>query len=200
MDTHKNYLLNHINQYIQLDTLEIDLLTNAITAKNIKKNDFLLRAGRICTHHYFITSGCVKKYYTSTEGKERIFEFSTEHEWIGDLNSCWQQKPSIFDIKAIENVEVILLERTKLLHLFSKIPKLESYFRMIGDELIAKQERRIKQSLACSAAERYDDFISDYPGMEQRLSQKEIAAFIGISPEFLSTLRNKKNSRSLNVD
>lgn len=60
--------------------------------------------------------------------------------------------------------------------------------------MLYKKERRIKQSLSCSVKERYNDFLSDYPKIELRLSQRQIASYLGVSPEFLSSLRNKKET------
>ena len=187
-----NSILNNVQQYIQLDEKEIDVLISLLSEKKIKKKEFILYSGSVCLNNHFVIKGCLKKYYINTEGKERIFEFGIENQWITDHNSFWKQTPSSFSIEAIEDTDIIQLKRSNIEPLLNQIPKFERYFRLVGNNLIFKSERRIKQILSCSANERYIDFLQDYPNIEQRLSQRQIASYLGVSPEFLSSLRNKK--------
>ena len=187
-----NSILKNVQQYIQLNEQEADFFISLLSFKKIKRKEFILNSGRVCSNYYYVIKGCIKKYYINSEGKERVFEFAIENQWISDQNSFWMQTSSIFDIEAIEDTEIIQLKRTDIESLLTQIPKFERYFRLIGNDLLFKHERRIKQNLSCSAKERYKDFLQDYPNIEPRLSQRQVASYLGISPEFLSSLRNKK--------
>jgi CRP-like cAMP-binding protein len=187
-----NLILNNVQQYIQLNEKEIDIFISLLSFKKIKKKEFILNTGSICLNNYYVIKGCLKKCYKNTEGNERIFEFAIENQWITDHNSFWKQTPSSFDIEAIEDTDIIQLKRPNIESLLNQISKFERYFRLVGNNLIFKNERRIKQILSCSASERYKDFLQDYPNIDQRLSQRQIASYLGVSPEFLSSLRNKK--------
>ncbi|WP_062057326.1 Crp/Fnr family transcriptional regulator [Aquimarina longa] len=188
-----NSILKKVQQYIILNEQEIDFFTSVLSFKKVKKKEFILNSGKVCSNYYYVVKGCIKKYYINSEGKERIFEFAIENQWISDQNSFWIQTPSIFDIETIEDTEIIQLKRIDIEPLLTRIPKFERYFRLIGNDLLFKQERRIKQNLSCSAKERYKDFLQDYPNIEPRLSQRQVASYLGVSPEFLSSLRNKSN-------
>ncbi|SEC40947.1 cAMP-binding domain of CRP or a regulatory subunit of cAMP-dependent protein kinases [Tenacibaculum sp. MAR_2009_124] len=187
-----NILLENIEKYIKLDKEEKEFLLSLLSQKKLRKKQQLLTTGMVCSSKYFVLKGCLKRSYTNTEGKERVFEFCFENQWISDIQSFWKGSPSIFNIEAIEDTEVIELKRASIETLLSNIPKFEKYFRILSNEQIFKQERRIKQALSCSAKERYDDFLMDYPKIELRLPQRQIASYLGVSPEFLSSLRNKK--------
>ena len=187
-----NILLENIERYIKLDNKEREFLLSLLSQNKFRKKQQLLTPGMLCSSKYFVVKGCLKRSYINTEGKERVFEFCFENQWISDIQSFWKGSQSIFNIEAIEDTEVIELKRTSIETLLSSIPKFERYFRILSNEQIFKQERRIKQALSCSAKERYDDFLKDYPKIELRLPQRQIASYLGVSPEFLSSLRNKK--------
>ncbi|TDQ28726.1 Crp/Fnr family transcriptional regulator [Tenacibaculum caenipelagi] len=182
----------HINNFIPITSEDIDFMLPMMAFNMVKKNEMVLTSGNICNHLFFITKGCLKKYYINTEGKERVFSFATEMQWVGDMNSLWKKEKTIFDIKALEDTEFITISKNNLEILMDESLKFNRYFRSVSYDLIYKLERRVNQCLSCSAEERYGDFIMDYKNLEQRISQKEIASFLGITPEFLSVLRRKK--------
>jgi len=185
-------LIENLLDSIKVDDREIDFFQSLLEKKEFKKKEFLLRSGDVSRYYYFIIEGCLKKYYINNEGKKRIFEFATDQQWVGDQHSLWNLTPSMFNIIALENSETVRISYTNLNTLLDQVPKFERYFRLIDNQAIRKHELRIKQSLACSAEERLFDFREAYPGLELRVAQKEIASFLGVSPEFLSKLRSKK--------
>lgn len=184
-------ILDDVKGQVQLAEEEQKLFVSKLKMNEINKKEYLLQANTICRQQYFIVKGCVKKYYINEEGIERIFRFATEGQWIGDVSSFWSETPTTFNIIALEDTEFITLEKADLENLLQKISKLERYFRVLGINEQKLQQRRIKQSLSCSAKERYFDFRQDYPDLELRISQKEIASYLGITPQFLSTLRGR---------
>ena len=60
---------------------------------------------------------------------------------------------------------------------------------MIENSFIALQERLL-QNISSTAEERYLSFMQIYSHLSNRLPQTQIAAFLGITPEFLSRIRN----------
>ncbi|RBW59487.1 Crp/Fnr family transcriptional regulator [Tenacibaculum sp. E3R01] len=189
-----NLLLKSLHKHIELSKEEEEFFVSLVSYKKITKKEKLLISGGTCLSKFFVVKGCIRKYYINTEGKERVFEFGIENQWILDMQSFWKETSSIYTIEAIENTEVFELKRSDIDKLLIKVPKFERYFRLLGNEMLYKKERRIKQSLSCSAKERYNDFLSDYPKIELRLSQRQIASYLGVSPEFLSSLRNKNET------
>ncbi|MFT7900333.1 Crp/Fnr family transcriptional regulator [Tenacibaculum ascidiaceicola] len=185
-------LLKNIQQFIELKEEEINYFISLLRLKKVSRKELIQHSGRICNNYYYVRKGCLKKYYINSEGKERIFEFAVENQWITDQKSFWSQTSSIFNIEVIEDSEIIEIQRTDIESLFTEVPKFERYFRLIANDLLFKQERRIKQNLACSAKERYKDFLQDYPNIEPRLTQRQIASYLAVSPEFLSSLRKNK--------
>jgi CRP-like cAMP-binding protein len=121
--------------------------------------------------------------------------FAIEDWWTGDLYSFPTQTPSTYFIDALEDTEVLQLSKTNLEKLYGQEPKFERFYRIIFQNALIAQHERISQNLSFSAEQRYLHFIKKYPEVEQRISQKHVATFLGITPEFLSMLRKKLSKK-----
>ena len=163
---------------------------NSIT-KTIQKGELLLRAGDIATHGYKVTSGCLKSYVLDEAGKEHILQFAPEEWIISDLDSLTNQIPSLIFIEACENSEVLMLPKSS----YEEPNTLDSSILIdhtikFRNNLIATN-KRIIGLLSATAEKRYNDFTETYPTLVQRLPQKLIASYIGITPQYLSEIRAK---------
>ncbi len=189
MDT--ELILQNISRHIQLDKTEEDYFVSLLQTKYLKRKDFLLKQGNICRTENFITKGCLRTYTIDDNDFEHIVMFGTEDWWVGDLFSFITQSPTDFFIDALEDTEIIQISKANLDRLFDRVPKFERFFRLILQNAFIAQQNRINQNLSCTAEQRYLGFIKKYPQLEQRLSQKQVSAYLGITPVFLSMLRRK---------
>lgn len=184
-------LLKNIGRHIQLEKEETEYFVSILHPKKINRKDFLLRAGDICRTENFITKGCLRTYTIDDNGEEHMVMFGIEDWWAGDLHSFLTETPATYFIEAVEDTEIIQYSKTDLDILFVKVPKFERYYRIMLQKQIVTLLQRINQNLALTAEERYLNFIKKYPQLEQRLTQKQIATYLGITPIFLSMLRRK---------
>jgi CRP-like cAMP-binding protein len=184
-------ILQNITNYIQLDKIEADFFVSLLQLKTLKKRTYLLRQGDICKTENFITKGCFRVYSIDENGAEHIVMFGIENWWISDLYSLLTQVPADYFIEALEDSEILQITRENLERLYEKVPKFERFFRIILQNAFIAQQNRIRQNLSCSAEERYLYFMERYPQIAQRVSQKQLAAYLGITPVFLSMLRRK---------
>ncbi len=185
-------LLQHIGRHIQLDAEEIALFLSLLQPKTLKRKAFLLTQGEICHAEHFILKGCLRVYTIDDNGFEHIVMFGVEEWWVGDLYSFLTQTPSPYFIDALEDTEILQISRQNLDKLYQQVPKFERFFRILFQNAFIAQQQRIQQNLSNTAEMRYQDFITRYPQLEQRLSQKQVAAYLGITPVFLSMLRKKR--------
>lgn len=184
-------LLKNIRKFIDLSDDDESLFLNLPIVK-VKKKQHLLEEGEICKNLYFIVDGCFHIYIVNDKGKEQTLQFGIENWWITDYMSFENQKPSSFFIQAIENAEVIVIDKNKLEELFSSIPKLERYFRIVLQRSFAASQMRIKYLFTMSAEQRYNHFNSNFPEFIQRVPQYMLASYLDFSPEFLSKIRAGK--------
>jgi CRP-like cAMP-binding protein len=184
-------ILQNICRHIQLDKTEEDFFVSLLQTKKLKRKTFLLKQGDICRTENFIIKGCLRTYTIDDNGFEHIVMFGIEDWWVGDLFSFITEKPTTYFIDALEDSEIIQISKANLERLFERVPKFERFFRLILQNAFIAQQKRINQNLSYTAEQRYLDFIKNYPQMEQRLSQKQVSAYLGITPVFLSMLRKK---------
>lgn len=184
-------ILQNVAKHITLDKAETDFFISLLRGKTIKRKEYLLTPGKICKTENFIVKGCLRTYTIDENGLEHIVMFGVEDWWVGDLYSFLTQSPATFYIDALEDTELLQITKKNLDKLYERVPKFERFFRLILQNAFIAQQQRINQNLAYTAEERYLDFIKKYPKLEQRLSQKQMAAYLGITPVFLSMLRRK---------
>ena len=191
-------LISNISRHIYLTQGEIEFFTSLLQSKFLKVGDFLLREGDVCRYESFVTKGCLKTYYQDDNGFEHILDFSIEEWWADDLYSLLTQTACKSNIEAIEDTDILQISKDDLELLYQKIPKFERFFRILFQHAFIAQRKQINLTLSASAEERYILFLQKKPYAEKRFSQKDIASYLGITPQFLSAL--KKKIRQVNVD
>jgi CRP-like cAMP-binding protein len=191
-------LISNISRHISLTEDEIEFLTSLLRSKSLKTGEFLLREGDICKYESFVIKGCLKTFYQDENGFDHVIDFSIEEWWADDLFSLLTQTPSKSNIKAIEDTDVLQISKTDLELIYQKVPKFERFFRILFQNAYITQREQINQALSASAEERYLMFLKKKPYAEKRFSQKDIASYLGVTPQFLSTLRRRLGR--VNVD
>lgn len=199
MSVHYDSILKHISQHITLSVQEKEILCSTLVYKKFRRRQYLLQDGDTCTHDYFVISGCLRQYEVSPNGRENTVQFAFENWWISDWYSMLHTQPSVYNIEAMEDSEVFMIEKNELEKLYMEIPQLERYFRKIFlNAFVSLQKRILFQQK--TAEERYLEFMKNYSWFEQRLSQQHIASFLGITRETLNRLKGqqyKDNEKNL---
>lgn len=184
-------LISSISRHISLTKEEIEFFTSLLKSKSLATGEFLLREGDICKYESFVTKGCLKTYYQDENGFEHIIDFSIEEWWADDLYSLLTQTASKSNIKAIEDTDILQISKTDLELLYQKIPAFERFFRILFQNAYITQREQINLALSASAEERYLLFLKKKPYAEKRFSQKDIASYLGVTPQFFSSLKKK---------
>ncbi len=189
MDTKK--LIEHIQSHVELSEQSANRLIGYFEKKEVGKKEYLLRAGITSRAEYFIVKGCLRVFVIDAKGGENNVRFGTENWWIGDFASFMKKQPASYFIQALEKTEVLFINRTKWDHLFSEIPEISTYFRIMFENAALGQQSLIAQHISYTPEERYQELIENRPELLQRVPQKHIASYLGITPEFLSMIRRK---------
>jgi len=185
----------NIEKNITLSEAEFSHFTSLLQHKRLRKKQFLLEEGEVCRHECFVNSGCLRMYKLNDKGQEHILQFAVSDWWIGDQLSLTSGEPSGFFIDALEDSEVLLIEKEKLEQLYRDVPAFERFFRISFQNSYAALQRRILSGISQTAEEKYLDFITRYPNLEQKLPQHQVASYLGITPESLSRIRKQLTGR-----
>jgi CRP-like cAMP-binding protein len=181
-------LKRYLQQYAQWPGQALDHFVASFKTKKIKRGQYLLRAGEVCRDFIFLESGCLR-YFLPSE-----IELTVWIAFPGSLGSEVQsfisEQPSRFFVQAIEPVEVLSLPKSALLAFYQTQPPSQEMIRRIWEEGIVHIIDRMI-ALQCEPAEkRYLDLIR-YPDYLQRIPQKYLASYLGVTPSSLSRLRRK---------
>lgn len=184
-------LVGTLGKYVSLTQDEIQVIASLFSFRTFRKRQYILQEGEINRHETFIVKGATRTYEVDEKGQEHIVQFGLEDWWIGDLYSFLTEAPSQYNIDCIEDTEVFQITKPNLEVLYEKVPKMERHFRIIIQNAFIASTHRVASSLAKSAADRYLDFIAQYPQIEQRVPNHQIASYLGITPQSLSRIRSQ---------
>ncbi|MEN9299699.1 MAG: hypothetical protein RLZZ429_2012 [Bacteroidota bacterium] len=196
-------LLQHLKQYIQLTEAEEQIIIDHLTPRTFKRGEFLTKEGEINRYTNYIVSGATRVYYIDQAGQEHVIQLGMKNWWTSDFSSFITQTKGILYTEALEKTEVLSFSYEHLQEVYRQVPAMERFFRLLIQKAYAAFQRRVLESLSMDAEQRYLAFRDMYPDMDQHLSQKHIASYLGMSAEFLSKIKKriveKQRSKTRNI-
>lgn len=188
-------IIENVTRFINLSEKEEKFFTDSLTLQTFPKKTVLLREGEVCQFEGYIQKGCVRVYYLDDNGFEVTILFAIEDWWISDIASFQDQKPSRLNIETLEDSEIYMLNPTTKEKLLTEIPKFERVFRMLVQRNLSTLQNRLVNTISKAASDRYLEFVKVYPSIPQRVPQYYIASYLGVSKEFVSTIRKRLASK-----
>lgn len=194
----QSLILKNVSRFIKLTPEEESFFVSLLHEKKLKKKEFLVQEGNLCHHTHFVNKGALRTYFVDSKGFEHNMQFAIEDWWAGDMHSVLKEKPSRFNIVAMEDTVLLSLEKDDQEKLFKQVPKFERFFRHLLQNAFVSFQDRILAGMSETAEERYLNFRKKYPAMDGRFPQNQIASFLGITPESLSRIRKQLAKRKAN--
>jgi CRP-like cAMP-binding protein len=190
-------ILKNVAKHISLNKEETDHFLSMLTYKDVARKTILLKEGQPCHYLNFVHSGALRAYHLDKDAKESTIMFAINDWWVTDMYCFVNEKPAMMYIEAIEDSSIYQLSKTNMAKLFHDIAKFERFFRILMQNAYTREQLRVIENLSLSADERYESFLKKYPHIAQAVTQKQIASYLGITPEFLSALRKEKTIRRI---
>ena len=182
---------HHFNQKVPLTQEEWEFIQNYLTLKKLRKRQYLLQEGDVCKLIAFVEKGALRLYNVSENGTEHIVVFAVEGQFMTDLYSTFTGEPSIYNIDAIEDSELILITRSASDELRKLSPKYQEFAFLETSEAYIQLSKRMTSVISLSLEQRYQELITNYPNIVQRVPQHMIASYMGLTPETLSRVRKR---------
>ena len=182
-------LIQTIRRHVALSQSDAEQLCSFFSNRSFKKKELLYPEGGVAKDVAFVAHGLMRVFALDEMGHEWTLQFAPADWWITDLSSFIKQQPAIWKVEAMENTEALLLSRDGQMHLFEAIPQMQTYFRIITENALVAHQQRLQNVMGSTALERYKQFCLKYPSLVDHVSQKYIASYIGVSPEFLSKMK-----------
>jgi CRP-like cAMP-binding protein len=183
----------YLNKYssTQLTDEQFEKLSAVFQAKRLRKKQYFLQEGEVCKCMGFIVKGAMRQYYVDDDGIEHIVNLSIENWWVGDRESWVMLTPSIYNIDAWEDTELLIITRAGFLELLVDVPVLHDVIKSMDEKHAIATQKRLAASISLTAEKRYADLAGRYPDLLQRFPQHLIASYLGITKETLSRIRQR---------
>ena len=182
-------LIANLSRFVTLTDDVKQIITSMFTFRKFRKRQYILQEGDVTRYETFILKGVTRTYEVDDKGQEHVVQFGLEDWWVGDLYSFLTETPTTYNIDCLEDTEVLQINKQNLEALYARVPKMERHFRIVIQNAYIASTRRVSSTLMKSASERYSEFIRQYPNIEQRVPNHQIASYLGITPQSLSRIR-----------
>jgi CRP/FNR family transcriptional regulator, anaerobic regulatory protein len=176
---------------VALNEQETTLVLQLFKPRLYKKRQYLLQEGDVCSQFNFVVSGCLRLYKIDDKGSIHIIQFAAENGWLMDIGSFHQRVAAELTIDALEQTSVLQISYDNLIALYLQSPTFNRIFRVLIENSFVALQKRLLQTISSTTEDRYHAFLHTYPHLTNRISQTDIAAYLGVTPEFLSRLRSK---------
>ena len=175
------------------------LFREALIPHKLKKRQCLLQEGNECKNLAFIVKGAMRQYSVDKKGTEHILRLGVEDWWMGDRESWVMGTPSIYNIDAWEDSEMLLVSRPAVMELNRKTSIMGEMMRQLDERNNIANQRRLTSSISATAEKKYVDFVECNPSLAIRFPQHIIASYLGITKDTLSRVKRQhyKSSESL---
>ncbi|MCE4066160.1 Crp/Fnr family transcriptional regulator [Chryseobacterium gleum] len=189
-------IIKNISRHISLTHYEKSYFLSLLKERKLAKKELILEHQQVCKEINFVQSGILRAFHMDASGKESTIMFAVADWWITDMYCFINQKPAMLNIEALEESSILQLQKDHLDELYLKVPKFERFFRIMMQNAYIREQLRTIENLSLPAEERYFNFLHKYPEAVKRIRQKQIASYLGITPEFLSLIKSNKQKNS----
>lgn len=187
-------LRKNIEKKIDLTDAEWNAIAGKTERIKIKKNKYLQIQNTYSKYEGFVLKGSFKIYIVNENGTENVVFFAFEGDWISDIESFYHQKPSTYNIKAIEDCEILVISKPNKDALFEEVPKMIRFHTLLVERTNVVIQKRLLDVLNKTSKQRYIEFIQKHPTKTEKINNKNLSSYLGVSHEFLSKI--KKNVTS----
>lgn len=168
-----------------------DELLSIATNKAVRNHSFYISEGEIPTKVAFVYSGLFRYVYINAKGDEFTKAIVKENNFISSYSAMIQRHPSYFFVQALENAEILEIKWSSFERLLDSDTFWLKFLMRIIERAYIVKEKRERDLLLLDAESRYRNFLEEFPGLDQRVTQGIIASYLGIKPETLSRIRRR---------
>jgi CRP-like cAMP-binding protein len=170
-------------------------LSQRVKVLRFKKKHILLRPGEIANNIYFISEGLLRAYYTDEKGEEHTFWVMKELDMMASAFSFFTRQPGDLTIEVLEDCELIVIDHDTLEKTYKEFMEFNVVGRVLTQKYYALSDERAMILRMKSMTDRYWYMVDHYPELVQRIRQKYMASYLGMTSEHLSRVRKKKRKR-----
>jgi CRP-like cAMP-binding protein len=173
---------------VSLPDSEIEKFISLFKIRVYKKNEYLIEVNDTFNLIGFITEGLVRFCFDTFDGKEFNQTFRKEGDIILNYYPQFTGEGSPFFIQALEDTTVFIADYKDVELLYDSHHGWDRMGRKIAEENFMIKTKREAQLLLFDAKDRYSNFAKNFPDLVKRLSQYQVALYLGINPSSLNRI------------
>lgn len=177
---------------------EKELIQAKFVLKDVPAHQALVQIGQATADIYFINKGCLRFYYLRPGGQEITGFIFEEGGFAGVLESFFTQTPSNQVLETLEDCELLALSFKDLHLLYEQVPTMNVLVRKILEQRMAYAQKVVASLIMHTPEERYEQLLEKRPGLLNRIPQKVLATYMGITPVSLSRIRKRISGKKRN--
>ena len=182
-------LRSYLSSKAPFTAKELVVLEKLFVPMALRPGEFLQRAGEPVRYAAFVAKGLVRKYVADANGEELVLEFAPENWWLGDRTFLIGGTIAECFIDAIDDSDLLVFDQLSFQRMIDDVPTFGTMFRVAYQRYAEAKDRRLINALTLSAEDRYVEFLKTYPAIANRVPQRMVASYLGLSPETLSRVR-----------
>jgi len=193
---YKAFNMDKFNANESVDATRLEkLFLESGTPKILRKNEYMVRQNDKTNHIGFVTSGVFRLTRIDTNGNEWIVGYSFKNDFVCDYPSLINRTGATVSIQATTDCEVYLLPLSELNQFWETDMETQRLGRRIAETMFAEIYQRLLGFYCDTPEQRYQALMKRCPDLQERISLKEIALFLGVTPETLSRIRKKQQQK-----
>jgi CRP-like cAMP-binding protein len=168
---------------------DIAAVVRLASMRTVSAGEHLIRAGTVNYNGFLVVKGLLRNYHVLPNGSERTVLFTAEGGSVASYASVLRNMPTVEQVTALEETLVLVIDVRELRNLMDSSPELMRAYAQVIEQLLLDAITRIDRFVLLSPEERYFTFTKEHAGLEQRIPQKHLASYLGITPVSLSRIR-----------
>lgn len=184
-------MLNQLIEKLKTDQTNWPRFREFFIESEIRARTILLREGEIAKHIYFIKKGCLRLWFNK-DGKDVTLQFFFEGQAVASIESLVSNQPGMFTLESVEPSTILSISKENLEYLTEVYPELKEGFQNIMFQRFRNYTKLFLSRIKDSPKERYDDLIKNHPEIVNRVPQRHVASYLGVTPISLSRIKKRK--------
>ena len=184
-----NLLLEKLCHAVPVAEKDQDVFLSLWKLKKIRAGEKIIHEGEHLRYFMFVNKGILRMYNTDSHGITNTVFFAQEGQFFTDIHSFNHNKPSLFCVEAIEETEILAVDKIIYDKLVDSYPAFELLASREVMNFYVHSLEQLASSRIYTAEERYNNLLNESPDLLQRIPLRFIASYLGIRPQSLSRIR-----------
>jgi CRP-like cAMP-binding protein len=186
----KEILKAHITKITKLTDDQFDYFFSHFKQESFQKGQAIISAGDQVGCEYFVVSGCLKSFFINEDMKMFILQFAMPNWWTSDYDALYNHTKATINVDAVAEAEVLCLTNDDREKLCNELHSVEYFFRWRTNKGYVATQKRLLSLMNNNVKYRYEELLHLYPELYNMVPKNLIAAYLGVSRETLSRLRD----------